>query len=139
MVRPSLLEVVSLTIAIRSASADLDYTKAPPNLTEIEDTSLYWTWRAKAHILPLSGTLQDPCMHYTDLATGFFHVNYLLNKAPNGASGTKTNDLVSDHKTCLFPSICVKSRECFTLCTKQQGGDISHICPHHIATCLAIY
>lgn len=98
MLRPSLLQVVSLAIATRSSLAELDHTKAPPNLTEIEDTSLYWTWRPKAHIAPLEGTLQDPCMHYTDPDTGFFHVNFLLNRAPNGASGTKTDDLVSFSK-----------------------------------------
>lgn len=95
MPRLSLLQVLSLVIAIGGSSAELDHTKAPPNLTEIEDTNLYWTWRSKAHILPLSGTLQDPCMHYTDPDTGSFHVNFLLNKSPNGASGTKTDDLVS--------------------------------------------
>ena len=98
MLRPSLSQVVSLAIAIRSSLAELDHTKAPPNLTEIEDTSLYWTWRPKAHIVPLGGTLQDPCMHYTDPDTGSFHVNFLLNRAPNGASGTKTDDLVSFSK-----------------------------------------
>lgn len=106
MLRPSLLLVLSLAISIRRSSAELDHTKAPPNLTEIEDKSLYWTWRSKAHIVPLQGTLQDPCMHYTDPDTGSFHVNFLLNQAPNGASGTKTDDLVSDRKERLFPS-CV--------------------------------
>lgn len=102
MLRQSLLRLVSIAIAITSSSAELDHTKAPPNLTEIEDASLYWTWRSKAHILPLSGTLQDPCMHYTDPDTGSFHVNFLLNQAPNGASGTKTDDLVSGRTECLF-------------------------------------
>ncbi|POS69471.1 beta-fructofuranosidase [Diaporthe helianthi] len=32
-------------------------------------------------------------MHYFEPASGSFHVNYLLNQAPNGASGTKTDDL----------------------------------------------
>lgn len=95
MFRPSLLQVASLAILIRNSSAELDHTKVPPNLTEVESTSLYWTWRPKAHIVPLSGTLQDPCMHYCDPDTGSFHVNFLLNAAPNGASGTTTDDLVS--------------------------------------------
>ncbi|KAF1953247.1 extracellular invertase [Byssothecium circinans] len=68
-----------------------DYNSAPPNLSTLSNSSLYDTWRPKAHVLPTYGAIGDPCMHYTDPATGLFHVGYLH----EGASGATTSDLVT--------------------------------------------
>ncbi|KAL1862671.1 hypothetical protein Daus18300_008469 [Diaporthe australafricana] len=73
------------------AAAQLDYNSAPPNLSTLTDTSLFSTWRPKAHVLPPFGQIGDPCMHYTDPSTGLFHVGYLF----NGGSGATTDDLVT--------------------------------------------
>ncbi|EUC31783.1 glycoside hydrolase family 32 protein [Bipolaris zeicola 26-R-13] len=69
----------------------IDYNAAPPNLSTLANNSLFETWRPKAHVLPAFGQIGDPCMHYTDPATGLFHVGYLH----LGASGATTNDLVT--------------------------------------------
>lgn len=69
----------------------IDYNRAPPNLSTLANSSLYDTWRPRAHVLPPSGQIGDPCMHYTDPETGLFHVGYLH----QGASGATTDDLVT--------------------------------------------
>jgi len=81
--------VESYTITSRQIS--VDYNAAPPNLSTLANASLYETWRPKAHVLPAYGSTGDPCMHYTDPATGLFHVGYLH----EGASGATTNDLIT--------------------------------------------
>ncbi|KAF2847126.1 glycoside hydrolase family 32 protein [Plenodomus tracheiphilus IPT5] len=68
----------------------IDYNAAPPNLSSLANSSLFTTWRPKAHVLPAYGQIGDPCMHYTDPETGLFHVGYLH----EGASGATTIDLV---------------------------------------------
>ncbi|ORY61770.1 glycosyl hydrolase [Pseudomassariella vexata] len=76
-----------------STPAAIDYSAAPPNLTTLANASLFETWRPRAHVLPPFGQIGDPCMHYTDPATGLFHVGWLFNG--NGASGATTDDLVT--------------------------------------------
>ncbi|KAG5664601.1 hypothetical protein KAF25_008335 [Fusarium avenaceum] len=71
----------------------LDYNKAPPNLSTLANLTIYNTWRPRAHVLPPSGQIGDPCMHYTDPKTGLFHVGYLH----EGAAGATTDDLVTYH------------------------------------------
>lgn len=70
---------------------NIDYNSAPPNLSTFANSSLFETWRPKAHVLPAYGQIGDPCMHYTDPNTGLFHVGYLH----LGASGATTGDLVT--------------------------------------------
>lgn len=77
------------------SQAELDYTQAPPNLTTVQGNELYYTWRPKAHIAPLYGRMQDPCLHYTDPQTGTYHVGYLWNVAPQGPTSCQTNDMVT--------------------------------------------
>jgi beta-fructofuranosidase len=69
----------------------INYNAAPPNLSTLANASLYSTWRPKAHVLPTYGSTGDPCMHYTDPATGLFHVGYLH----EGASGATTSNLIT--------------------------------------------
>lgn len=76
-------------------AAELDYNRAPPNLTELTGTELYHTWRPKAHVTPIFGRMQDPCGHYTDHNTGSFHVGYLWSTSPGGLTACKTDDLVT--------------------------------------------
>ncbi|OTA60723.1 glycoside hydrolase family 32 protein [Hypoxylon sp. EC38] len=71
----------------------IDYNSAPPNLSTLANSSLFETWRPKAHVLPPFGQIGDPCMHYTDPETGLFHVGWLH----EGASGATTDDLVTYH------------------------------------------
>lgn len=82
--------VIAGSLAIRQ---EIDYNSAPPNLSTLANSSLFETWRPKAHVLPPTGQIGDPCMHYTDPETGLFHVGYLH----NGASGATTDDLVTYH------------------------------------------
>ncbi|KAI0850303.1 glycoside hydrolase family 32 protein [Daldinia vernicosa] len=82
--------VLAGTLAARQ---DIDYNAAPPNLSTLANSSLFETWRPKAHVLPPSGQIGDPCMHYTDPETGLFHVGWLH----NGAAGATTDDLVTYH------------------------------------------
>ncbi|KAF2690306.1 glycoside hydrolase family 32 protein [Lentithecium fluviatile CBS 122367] len=77
--------------AITSRQDSINYNAAPPNLSTLANASLYDTWRPKAHVLPAYGPTGDPCMHYTDPATGLFHVGYLH----EGASGATTDDLIT--------------------------------------------
>ncbi|KAI0835677.1 glycoside hydrolase family 32 protein [Hypoxylon sp. FL0890] len=76
-----------------AARQEIDYNSAPPNLSTLANSSLFETWRPKAHVLPPSGQIGDPCMHYTDPETGLFHVGWLH----EGASGATTDDLVTYH------------------------------------------
>lgn len=69
----------------------IDYNRAPPNLSTLANSSLFETWRPKAHVLPPFGQIGDPCMHYTDPETGLFHVGWLH----LGAAGATTDDLVT--------------------------------------------
>ncbi|KAI1413669.1 glycoside hydrolase family 32 protein [Hypoxylon sp. FL1857] len=69
----------------------IDYNSAPPNLSTLANSSLFETWRPKAHVLPPFGQIGDPCMHYTDPETGLLHVGWLH----EGASGATTDDLVT--------------------------------------------
>ena len=68
-----------------------DYTAAPPNLTTLANNSLFDTWRPIAHVLPPYGSIGDPCAHYTDPATGLFHVGWLT----SGIAGATTDNMVT--------------------------------------------
>ncbi|KAI1376844.1 glycoside hydrolase family 32 protein [Hypoxylon crocopeplum] len=70
---------------------EIDYNLAPPNLSTLSNSSLFDTWRPRAHVLPPFGQIGDPCMHYTDPETGLFHVGWLH----QGAAGATTDDLVT--------------------------------------------
>ncbi|PYH88239.1 extracellular invertase [Aspergillus ellipticus CBS 707.79] len=74
-------------------SSTLNYNMAPPNLSTLPNNSLYETWRPRAHVLPPNGQIGDPCMHYTDPATGVFHVGWLHDSA--GIAGATTSDLAT--------------------------------------------
>ncbi|RAK98521.1 glycoside hydrolase family 32 protein [Aspergillus ibericus CBS 121593] len=75
------------------SSVSIDYNVAPPNLSTLPNGSLFDTWRPRAHVLPPTGQVGDPCMHYTDPSTGLFHVGYLHNS--EGISGATTDDLAT--------------------------------------------
>ncbi|KAJ1706520.1 hypothetical protein NYO67_11312 [Aspergillus flavus] len=47
---------------------------------------------AKIHVLPPTGRIGDPCAHYNDPETGWFHVQCLYNGT--GIAGVQTDDLV---------------------------------------------
>lgn len=79
--------------ACQDASPEIDYNAAPPNLSSLPRDSLFETWRPRAHVLPPSDQIGDPCMHYADPETGLFHVGWLFNGS--GASGATTDDLVT--------------------------------------------
>ncbi|KAK3642079.1 hypothetical protein LTR56_010950 [Elasticomyces elasticus] len=76
--------------ALSATVGRIDYNTSPPNLSQLFNNSLFYTWRPRSHVLPPSGRIGDPCMHYTDPSTGLFHVGYLH----NGAAGATTEDLV---------------------------------------------
>ncbi|KAK1077236.1 hypothetical protein LTR33_008258 [Friedmanniomyces endolithicus] len=88
------LAVSASTIWIRQAFCAtvgrIEYNAAPPNLSHLFNSSLFYTWRPRSHVLPPNGQIGDPCMHYTDPSTGLFHVGYLH----TGAAGATTSDLV---------------------------------------------
>ncbi|OGE54969.1 hypothetical protein PENARI_c005G11792 [Penicillium arizonense] len=71
--------------------SSVDYNSAPPNLSTLANATLFNTWRPRAHILPPSGKIGDPCMHYTDPKTGLFHVGFLH----DGIAGATTDDLAT--------------------------------------------
>ena len=77
--------------ATGAAAVSIDYNSAPPNLSTLANGTLFETWRPRAHVLPPSGKIGDPCMHYTDPKTGTFHVGFLH----NGIAGAATNDLTT--------------------------------------------
>jgi beta-fructofuranosidase len=77
--------------ARQNSTTSINYNTAPPNLSTLANASLYDTWRPKTHVLPVYSSTGDPCMHYTDPATGLFHVGYLH----EGASGATTDNLVT--------------------------------------------
>ena len=85
--------VATATATFLVAGQTIDYNAAPPNLSTFANASLFETWRPRAHILPPFGQIGDPCMHYTDPATGLYHVGWLYNG--NGAAGATTDDLVT--------------------------------------------
>ncbi|KAJ5488010.1 hypothetical protein N7530_002310 [Penicillium desertorum] len=86
---------ITVGLAHRALAANpqsqIDYNSAPPNLSTLSNASLFDTWRPKAHLLPPSGKLGDPCAHYTDPKTGLFHVGWLH----DGISAATTDDLVT--------------------------------------------
>lgn len=71
-------------------TSDIDYNAAPPNLSTLANSSLFDTWRPRAHVQPPFGNIGDPCAHYTDPVTGLFHVGWLS----RGVSAATTDDLV---------------------------------------------
>jgi beta-fructofuranosidase len=77
----------------QAQNGTIDYNAAPPNLSTLANSSLFDTWRPRAHVLPPFGQIGDPCMHYTDPETGLFHVGFLHDGA--GAAGATTDDLVT--------------------------------------------
>ncbi|CAG8250260.1 unnamed protein product [Penicillium salamii] len=77
--------------AVVSRDASIDYNAAPPNLSTLANATLFDTWRPKAHALPPSGKIGDPCMQYTDPKTGLFHVGWLH----NGIAGATTDDMAT--------------------------------------------
>lgn len=89
-VLPISLSVGSLLVEL--CSAQLDYNSAPPNLSTLTDKSLFETWRPRAHVLPPYGAIGDPCMIYSDPATGLFHAGWGVS---DGAAGATTDDLVA--------------------------------------------
>lgn len=91
----SFLTASAILMAAGLTKAELDYSTAPPNLTALTGTELYYTWRPKAHIVPFYGRMQDPCLHYTDPQTGTYNVGYLWNVSPQGPTNCQTNDLVT--------------------------------------------
>ncbi|KAK5685977.1 hypothetical protein LTS10_002090 [Elasticomyces elasticus] len=91
------LAVVAVALLLKPALSAtvgrIDYNLSPPNLSQLFNNSLFYTWRPRSHVLPPSGRIGDPCMHYTGSchpSTGLFHVGYLH----NGAAGATTDDLV---------------------------------------------
>ena len=106
MLKSSLVAVLAELAAghIIPRQNGIDYSRAPPNLSTLANETLYSTWRPKSHVLPTYGQIGDPCMHYTDPATGLFHVGYLHN---SGLSGATTDDLVTytDLRNASEPSI----------------------------------
>ncbi|GAB1726502.1 hypothetical protein NU195Hw_g2427t1 [Hortaea werneckii] len=78
-----------------TASGTIDRNAAPPNLSTLANNTLFETWRPRAHVLPPTNHVGDPCMHYTDPETGLFHVGYLYsNDDVSGAAGATTDDFV---------------------------------------------
>ena len=93
---PPAAVLLSTHSAMQSRSSILlDYNVAPPNLSTLPNGSLFDTWRPRAHVLPPTGQVGDPCMHYTDPATGLFHVGFLHDS--EGISGATTDDLATYH------------------------------------------
>ncbi|KAI2729285.1 CAZyme family GH32 [Penicillium roqueforti] len=90
-----LSNAITVGLANRALAVDfhtpIDYNSAPPNLSTLANASLFKTWRPRAHLLPPSGNIGDPCGHYTDPKTGLFHVGWLY----SGISGATTDDLVT--------------------------------------------
>ena len=89
---------IPLALASQAASAvvgrdapSIDYNSAPPNLSTLANHTLFNTWRPKAHALPPSGKIGDPCGQYTDPKTGLFHVGWLH----DGIAGATTDDLAT--------------------------------------------
>lgn len=83
----------ALLLAASQVAEAVDYNAAPPNLSTLANGSLYETWRPRAHVLPPSGKIGDPCMQYTDPKTGLFHVGWLHNGT--GVSGATTDDMAT--------------------------------------------
>ncbi|CAI7609362.1 unnamed protein product [Penicillium glandicola] len=83
--------LVNGAFAANVHKSSIDYNSAPPNLSTLANASLFETWRPKAHVLPPSGKIGDPCMQYTDPKTGLFHVGWLH----DGIAGATTDDLAT--------------------------------------------
>lgn len=74
----------------------LDRNAAPPNLSTLTNGTLFETWRPKAHVLPPSNHIGDPCAHYVDPSTGSFHVGFLYSSDNvSGIAAGVTDDLVT--------------------------------------------
>ncbi|KAF4761047.1 hypothetical protein N7455_003109 [Penicillium solitum] len=91
-----LSSVMTVGLANRALAANpptspIDYNSAPPNLSTLANATLFDTWRPKAHLLPPSGKIGDPCGQYTDPKTGLFHVGWLH----DGIAGATTDDLAT--------------------------------------------
>ena len=91
MAWPLLLLGAFATLTAATFIDPIDYNQAPPNLSTLANSSLFDTWRPRAHVLPVFGQIGDPCMHYTDPETGLFHVGWLQ----RGGAGATTDDLVT--------------------------------------------
>jgi len=79
-----------------SSSSSINYNAAPPNLSTLANNSIFDTWRPKAHVLPPTNHVGDPCMHYVDPKTGLFHVGYLYSSDDvSGAAAATTADFVT--------------------------------------------
>ncbi|PYH77596.1 wild-type from A Japonicus in complex with glucose [Aspergillus uvarum CBS 121591] len=77
-----------------AASYHLDTSAPPPtNLSTLPNNTLFHLWRPRAHILPVEGQIGDPCAHYTDPATGLFHVGFLHDG--EGIAGATTANLAT--------------------------------------------
>ncbi|KAE8145138.1 glycosyl hydrolase [Aspergillus avenaceus] len=87
---PSAAEVLAARQVISPGA--IDYTAPPPDLTTLPEGSLFETWRPRIHVLPPNGQIGDPCAHYSDPATGLFHVGFLHNGT--GIAAVYTDDLV---------------------------------------------
>ncbi|KAJ5385404.1 Concanavalin A-like lectin/glucanases superfamily [Penicillium concentricum] len=99
----------------------IDYNSAPPNLSTLANASLFETWRPRAHLLPPSGKIGDPCGQYTDPKTGLFHVGWLH----DGIAGATTDDLATykDLNPNGAPSIIAGGRMTPLLFSTARGID----------------
>ncbi|RAL12363.1 glycoside hydrolase family 32 protein [Aspergillus homomorphus CBS 101889] len=80
--------------AATAAAYQLDTTLPPPsNLSTLPNNTLFNVWRPRAHILPAKGQIGDPCAHYTDPATGLFHVGFLHDN--EGIAGATTANMAT--------------------------------------------
>lgn len=95
MARRNPILAASLTLLAARSGMAQDYTESPPDLNDFKGTQLYYTWRPKAHVVPLYGRINDPCAHYTDPDSGTYHVSYLWNTDPQGITSCATNDMVT--------------------------------------------
>lgn len=69
-----------------------DYNSPPPDLSTLPELSLFETWRPKVHVLPPTGDMGHPCMHYSCPDTGMFHIGYVQNDT--GIANIKTHNLI---------------------------------------------
>jgi beta-fructofuranosidase len=50
-----------LSVNTKRQAGGLDYNSAPPNLSTLGNNTLFDTWRPRAHVLPPSNHIGDPC------------------------------------------------------------------------------
>jgi hypothetical protein len=67
-----------LSAHAKRQAGGLDYNSAPPNLSTLGNNSIFDTWRPKAHVLPPSNHIGDPC---SELLSEYHNLEifYLLN------------------------------------------------------------